>query len=56
MNLRKALVAVMVVNLIGVLLNMFGLIFKLPALIIAAAVLVGFAFVGAIICLIFALK
>ena len=56
MNLRKALVAVMVVNLIGVLLNMFGVIFKLPALIIAAAVLVGFAFVGAIICLIFALK
>ena len=56
MNLRKALVAVMVMNVVGVLLNMFGLIFKLPALIIAAAVLVGFAFVGAIICLIFALK
>ena len=56
MNFNKALVAVMVVNVIGVLLNMFGVIFELPALIIAAAVLVGFAFVGAIICLIFALK
>ena len=56
MNLRKALVAVMVMNVVGVLLNMFGVIFELPALIIAAAVLVGFAFVGAIICLIFALK
>ena len=56
MDCRKALVVVMVVNLIGVLLNMFGVIFELPALIIAAAVLIGFALVGAIICLIFALK
>lgn len=56
MNFRKVLLAVMITNLIGALLNMFGAIFELPALIIAAAVLIGFAFVGAIICLIFALK
>lgn len=56
MNFRKALLAVMITNLIGALLNMFGVIFELPALIIAAAVLVGFALIGAIICIIFALK
>lgn len=54
--MRKALLAVMITNLIGALLNMFGVIFELPALIIAAAVLVGFALIGAIICVIFALK
>ena len=56
MNFRKALLAVMITNLIGALLNMFGAIFELPALIIAAAVLIGFALIGAIICVIFALK
>jgi hypothetical protein len=56
MNFRKALLAVMITNLIGALLNMFGAIFELPALIIAAAVLVGFALIGAIICVISALK
>lgn len=54
--MRKALIAVMVTNLIGALLNMFGTIFEWPALIIAAAVLVGFALIGAIVCIIFALK
>lgn len=56
MNFRKALVAVMVVNLIGALLNMFGTIFEVPGLIIAGAIFVAFALIGAIICIIFALK
>ena len=56
MNFRKVLVIVMVVNLIGALLNMFGAIFELPALIIAGAIFVTFALIGAIICVIFALK
>ena len=56
MNFRKALIVVMFVNLIGALLNMFGMIFELPALIIAAEVLIGFALVGAIICLFYAIK
>lgn len=56
MNFRKALLAVMITNLIGALLNMFGTIFELPALIIAAAVLISFALIGVIICVISALK
>ena len=56
MNFRKALIAVMVVNLIGALLNMFGTIFEVSGLIIAGAIFVGFALIGAIVCIIFALK
>ena len=54
--MRKVLIVVMITNLIGALLNMFGTIFEVPGLIIAGAIFVGFALVGAIICLISALK
>ena len=53
---RKILLALALMNALGVLLNMFGVFFNVLGLVIAAAVLIGFAFVGAIICLIFALK
>lgn len=54
--MRKALLALMVSNLIGALLNMFGTIFDVAWLVIAGAIFIIPSLIGAIICLIFALK
>jgi hypothetical protein len=50
--MRKALIIVMVANLIGALLNMFGSIFEVAGLLIAGGVFIVAALIGAIICLI----
>jgi hypothetical protein len=55
-DIRKALIVVMVANLIGTLLNMFGTIFEVAGLVIAGGIFIVFALIGAIVCLIFALK